>query len=96
MLAEERALREKMAKEFDVGKALRDAQTAEFVNIVKEKEAQRAAVQQDLDQAQEKLTEAESELDQIKHEYMQEHITRIETWLHAWLASVATTTIMIV
>ena len=66
-----------MAKEFDVGKALRDAQTAEFVNIVKEKEAQRAAVQQDLDQAQEKLTEAESELDQIKHEYMQEHITRI-------------------
>lgn len=76
VLAEERALREKMAREFTVGREMRQKQIADFQIAVKDSESKKAVVEEELESVQEKLSEVESQIDQVKHEYMQQRITR--------------------
>ena len=73
-MAEERALREKMAREFSMGKELRLKEIAEFQTVLQEKQAERKIVDEQLENVKEQLVEVESALDQVKHEYMQQRV----------------------
>ena len=76
VLAEERALREKMEREFSKGRELRLKEIAEFQNTLQEKEGEQKQVNEKLDAVKEQVSEVDSQLDRLKHEYMQKRINR--------------------
>lgn len=76
VLAEERALQEKMAQEFSIGQEMRQKEIEVFQRVLKEKEGEKSRVDEQLEEAKEKVVEVESELNQVKHEYMQQRVDR--------------------
>lgn len=76
VLAEERALREKMSREFSVGQKQRQKEIEEFQILLSEKEAEKAGIDDKLEKAEELVAEAEREFNQVKHEYMQQRVDR--------------------
>ncbi|CAB9497824.1 Glucosidase 2 subunit beta [Seminavis robusta] len=76
VLAEERALQQRMAKEFAIGQNKRQKEIEAFQLVLQEKQAEKEKVDQRLEQIQEQLGEVESEIDQVKHEFMQQRVNR--------------------
>lgn len=76
VLAEERALLEKMEREFKIGYEKRQKEIYVFQTTLQEAQGKKTIVDEELEGVQEKLTEVESNIDQVKHEYMQQRVTR--------------------
>lgn len=77
VLAEERALREKMAREFTVGQKQREKEILEFQALLEDKRGEKAGMDEKLEQAEERVSETEAELNQVKHEYMVQRVDRV-------------------
>ena len=77
VLAEERALREKMAREFSKGNALRQKQIEEFHKILKEKQEEKVKTDEKLDHVKEQVGKVEAELHEVKYKHMQQRLDRI-------------------
>jgi len=76
VLAEERALREKMGLEFTVGQKQLEKEIQEFQVLLKDKKEEKAGIDEKLEQAEERVAETEVELNQVKHEYMVQRVDR--------------------
>jgi Glucosidase II beta subunit-like/Glucosidase II beta subunit-like protein len=77
VLAEERMLRQKMAKEFTIGYNLRQKEIAAFQQVLKEKQAEKVQVDEKLETVDEQLIEVETEMTKVKHEFMQARVNRL-------------------
>lgn len=77
VLAAERALQAKMAKEFSIGYEKRQKDIMAFQEKVTETKNSVQTVEVELKQASEKVNKVVQELDQYRHEYMQQRLKKV-------------------
>jgi Glucosidase II beta subunit-like protein len=77
VLAEERMLRQKMAKEFTIGYNLRQKEIQAFQRVLQEKQVEKVQVEEKLESVDEQLDEVEAEMTKLKHEFMQARVNRL-------------------